>query len=299
MPSLVTKNAVPTLASRRSGTTGAAPFSAGSAAALALALVLFVIAVLLLASIAGALLRYHGYTLSADGDVLRSSGGLLTRHEQSVQRVKVQSLLVVQNFMLLRFRRYRLRMRQATSGRASATSRFDVPLCTGEALGTLGSEVFQQELQGIALDPRDAAFQPISRYYLRSRLLLAGVLPALAAAAVFWPAMGVYTLLWLLWIPPAAMFVWLRYRRYGIAIAADGAAFRRGLIGSRVIVWLHRKVQRVSVTQSPFQRRRGLATLRFFLAAGSVTVPFVDSAAAMRLRDYVLYRVESSQRAWH
>ncbi len=278
---------------------GAAQFSFATAAALALAVVLVVIAALLGASIVGALLRYHRFTLVAERDVLRSTAGLLTRHEQSVQRAKVQSLQVIQNFMLLRFRRYRLRMRQATSGRASAASRFDVPLCSQEVVREVGSEIFQQELAGLALDARDPAFAPISRYYLRSRLLLGGVLPAIVAAAAFWPGMGAYTLLWLLWIPLAAAFVWLRYRRYGVAVAPDGASFRRGLIGSRVVVWLHRKVQRVSVSQSPFQRRRGLATLKFHLAAGSVTVPFVEHAAAVRLRDYVLYCVESSHKAWH
>lgn len=278
---------------------GTAQLSVGSAVALALAFVLALLALLLALSIIGALLRYHDYKLSTDGDVLRSSSGLLTRHEQSVQHVKVQSLYVFQNWMLQRFRRYRLRTRQATSGRSAAASRFEVPLCTGELLPEFAAEIFREERDGLALDPRDPAFGRISPYYLRSRLLLAGILPALAAAAMSWPGTGAPALLWLLWIPLAAAFVWLRYRRYGIAIAADGAAFRRGFIGTRVVVWLHRKVQRVSVSQSPFQRRRGLATVKFYLAAGFVTVPFVEYRQAARLRDYVLYRVESSRQAWH
>ncbi|HEX2138282.1 MAG TPA: PH domain-containing protein, partial [Woeseiaceae bacterium] len=278
---------------------GAAQLSFGAALALALLVLLVLVAVLLGVSILAALLRYHRYTLVADGDVLRATGGLLTRHEQSVQRVKVQSLHVIQNAMLRQFRRYRLRTRQATSGRSGATSRFEVPICTGEAVPGVASEIFQEELVDLPLDPRDAAFEGISRYYFRSRLLLAGVLPAIAAAAALWPATGAWTLLWLLWIPLAGAVVWRRYRRFGIAITPHGAAFRRGFIGSRVVLWLHRKVQRVSVTQSPFQRRKGLATMRFHLAAGAVTVPFVEYAQAAALRDYVLYRVEASRRAWH
>ncbi len=278
---------------------GAVQLGNGSAAALAFGLLLLVIAVLLVASIIGALLRYHGYTLSADGDVLRSRAGLLTRHEQSVQRVKVQSLYIFQNFMLQRFRRYRLRTRQATSGRGTAASRFEVPICTGALVPVFAAEIFGAECDGLALDPRDPAFQPISRYYRRSRLLLAGVLPAIAATAAFRAEMGAYALLWLLWIPLAALIVWRRYSRYGLALTKDGAACRKGFIGTRVVVWLHRKVQRVSVSQSPFQRRRGLATIKFYLAAGTVTVPFVEYGKAARLRDYVLYRVASSRQPWH
>jgi putative membrane protein len=278
---------------------GAANVSFGVALAFAFGIALLLIAVLMLASIVGALLRYHRYELVVDGEVLRSTGGLLTRHEQSVHPVKIQSVYVIQNLILRRLRRYRLRMRQATSGRATGASRFDVPVCTRESLAVIGREIFEREFAGLPLEPDSASFQPIARYYLRSRTLLFGVVPAVLAGAVLLPKIGLAALLSALWIPVAGLVAWLKYRRYGIAVTNDGAAFRRGLIGWRVVAWLHRKVQRITVTQSPFQRRRGLATMKVFLAAGSVSIPFVEYAAAARLRDFVLYRVESSRRAWH
>jgi putative membrane protein len=104
----------------------------------------------------------------------------------------------------------------------------------------------------------------------------------------------------LLWIPACAIVVWQKYRRYGVLYGQDGLALRSGLIGFRVVAWLHRKVQRVSITQSPFQRRRQLATVRIFLAAGSaIRIPYLEQGKARALRDYVLYRVESSEVAWH
>jgi putative membrane protein len=47
------------------------------------------------------------------------------------------------------------------------------------------------------------------------------------------------------------------------------------------------------------QERKGLATIRFYLASGTLKLPYVDHELAKQLRDYVLYRVESSQQAWH
>ena len=91
----------------------------------------------------------------------------------------------------------------------------------------------------------------------------------------------------------------LHYRRLGFALWPEGMAYRSGFVGKRVIVWLHRKVQRVTIRQSPFQRRLGLATIRFHLAAGTVHIPFIDHDMARRLHDYVLYKVESSRLAWH
>ena len=74
---------------------------------------------------------------------------------------------------------------------------------------------------------------------------------------------------------------------------------RSGLLGFRTVGLLFRKVQRVTVTQSRYQRRKGLASLRMYMASGKVSVPYIEHELAQQLRDYILYRVESSQRAWH
>jgi putative membrane protein len=89
------------------------------------------------------------------------------------------------------------------------------------------------------------------------------------------------------------------YRKYGYQVVEDGMLLRRGFLGYRVVAFVHRKVQRISVTQSLPQKRKGLATLRIFLASGPIKLPYVDFEMAKQLRDYVLYKVESSQLAWH
>jgi hypothetical protein len=35
------------------------------------------------------------------------------------------------------------------------------------------------------------------------------------------------------------------------------------------------------------------------MASGSVRVPYIEHAIAQELRDYILFKVESSQKAWH
>ena len=271
-----------------------------SGISLGLLLVLGVLLLLFSISIAGAFLRFHRYELVADDDVLRSTGGLLTRHEHSVNRAKVQSLHASQHVVLRIFRRFRLRARQASSTRGGRRSDFIVPVCTADELAELKGEFFQEEFAGLTLDPLAASFESISRQYVRSRIGMAGVLPAAVAVAALWPAGGAAALLALLWVPVCAFVVMQKYRRYGVMYGEDGLAFRSGLVGYRVVAWLHRKVQQVSVSQSPFQRRKGLATVRIFLAGGSaIKIPYVEHVKAKALRDYVLYRMESSQRAWH
>jgi putative membrane protein len=271
-----------------------------SGLAFGLLLVLGILILLFSVSIAGAFLRFHRFELIADEDVLRSTGGLLTRHEHSVNRSKVQSLHASQHVVLRLFRRFHLKARQASSGRAARRSDFIVPICTDGLLSDLSLEFFPHEFTGLSLDPRTPGFQRISPYYVRSRIIVAGLVPALLATATLWHSAGITAMVALLWIPVCAIAVWRKYRRYGVLYGQDGLALRSGLIGFRVVAWLHRKVQRVSITQSPFQRRRQLATVRIFLAAGSaIRIPYLEQGKAKALRDYVLYRVESSEVAWH
>jgi putative membrane protein len=271
-----------------------------SGLAFGLLLVAGILVVLFSISIAAAFLRYHRFKLFADGDAFRSTGGLLTRHEHSVNRSKVQSLQASQHVVLRIFRRFRLKARQASSGRAGKSSDFIVPICSGKELAELGHEFYREEFSGLTLDPLSPSFENISRHYVWSRISFAGILPSVLATAALWPSAGAAALLALLFIPVCAFFVWQRYRRFGLMRGKDGLAFRSGLIGYRVVAWLHRKVQRVDITQSAFQRRKDVANVRIFLAAGGgIKVPYLEHAKAKALRDYVLYRVESSRETWH
>ncbi|MDH4072371.1 MAG: PH domain-containing protein [Gammaproteobacteria bacterium] len=263
------------------------------------AIVAVVLATLALASIAGAFLRFHRFRLEVDDDVMRSSAGLFTRHEQSIRFAKVQTLEARQGLLLQWFRRFRLRAKQASSVQPGKEKHFAVPLCTAAQTDGIGREIFGDEFRDIDLAPTSAAFRPIHHRYLRARILIGGVLPALFTSSMC-AALGIPGgVVFLAWIPLNALGVWIAWRKFGYIAAADGMVLRRGLIGYRVGAFLYRKVQRIGITQTISQRRRGLATLRFYLASGTLKLPYVDHRLATEIRDYVLYRVESGNLAWH
>ena len=251
------------------------------------------------ASIIGAFLRYHKFELVADNDILRSTGGLLTRHEHSINLAKIQTVVASQGIMLRLFGRFRLKARQATSSKRGKCKSLTIPICTPRQLAPLTAELFGGEFAGLLIESVNTAFRPIAKQFIRSRLVLTGLLPAGVAMAVLSSSLGWHAIWALLWIPVALFGVWCVYRRYGVLVSEDGLALRQGFFGYRVTAFLHRKVQRISVTQTLLQRRKGLATMQFYLASGLIKVPYVDFAKAKALRDYVLFRVETSQLAWH
>ncbi|MEJ7799867.1 MAG: PH domain-containing protein [Ilumatobacter sp.] len=90
-----------------------------------------------------------------------------------------------------------------------------------------------------------------------------------------------------------ATWEWRR-RRWGLdhaRIAESHGLLRRHTAEAPLV-----KAQVVKVTQSFFERRRGLATVRIQTADGFLSVPLVDHDDATAVRDRVLYAVETDRR---
>ena len=265
-----------------------------------IAFVLGLLIIFALASVAAAFLSYHNFKLLLEQQTLRSVGGLLTRHEHSMDLSKIQTLRLQQGIVQNWLGCYRMTARQAVSGGRHAKKKvFDIPVVTAELADQLRRKLLAPEGGTLSQDPLNDQFVRVSRYYMRPWILFGGVLPALIASIAFWTYLGGFSLFFLLWIPVVTTLVFRNWRRAGYLHDDNEIIRRSGWLGYRTVGLLFRKVQRVSVTQSRFQRRKNLASLRLYMASGSVRIPYIDYETANQLRDYILYRVETSQQAWY
>lgn len=258
-----------------------------------------IVVLLILLSVAAAFLRYHNFELFLDGRTLRSTGGLLTHHEHAMDLQKIQTLQLRQGIVQSWLGHFTMTARQAISGRRQRGTLFTVPAVTAGTADKLRRLIMAPSGGRLSQDPRGRAFRPVSVYYLRSRILYLGALPALALATLITAVGGIVGLAALLWLPLVALVSWQSWRRTGYLHDDDELVCRSGLLGYRTVALLFRKVQRVTVTQSSFQRKKDLASLRLYMASGRVRVPYIAHASAQQLRDYILYKVEASQQAWH
>ncbi|NOR66893.1 MAG: PH domain-containing protein, partial [Woeseiaceae bacterium] len=176
---------------------------------------------------------------------------------------------------------------------------FIVPVVTAAQANHLRELLMAPEGDELMQIPTSDEFTAISPYYMRSRILFVGLLPTIVWTALFWQLAGPVSLGMLLWLPASILLAYWSWRRAGYLCSEEGFVRRSGVIGYRSVALLYRKVQRVTVTQSRYQRRKGLASLRVYMASGSVRIPYIEHATAKQLRDYILYKVESSQQAWH
>jgi putative membrane protein len=134
---------------------------------------------------------------------------------------------------------------------------------------------------------------------MRARILFLGLVPASILAAALWTEVGIGSLIVFIWLPIVSLVSWRNWKRAGYLHDDHEIVRRSGLFGYRTVGLLFRKVQRITISQSRYQRRKGLASLQLHMASGSVRVPYIDHATARKLRDYILYKVESSEKAWH
>lgn len=308
----------PVLEAVESGVDSAASAFAGlgtlARVGLAAALVASIAGVALFLTVTSAFLRHHNFTLRHGGGRFRSRAGLLTQREVVVEAPKIQQLTVGQGLVLRWFRRYRLYALPAAAvppemGRASALEVPDVlevPLTGGRLAEDLRALMFAREAAAIPVLPGSSDFKRVSPHYIRALALRYGFVLAIVFGTLLllaWAGMfaGTSTILfwWAASIPAAVLAAWQRWRRQGYAYDRDGLASRTGFAGREVKAFLMRKVQSATVRQSPLQRRKRLATLQVQLACGKITVPYIDRRVACALRDYILYRVESSRRRWH
>ena len=90
----------------------------------------------------------------------------------------------------------------------------------------------------------------------------------------------------------------LRWKRWGIARDQNFVYLRKGLIGVDYYCFPTYKLQQIQFKQNLLMKRRQLATVKFILASGSLSVPMIPEKLAYELIDVGLYQVESSQKSW-
>lgn len=293
--------------------------------------VFLVALVVLAAQVVGAFLRHHDFTLWRKGTALHTRGGLFKQEEVAVEVARIQCLDLSQNLIMHWLRRFKLSAptagpEKSADGNARSQSELSanlqVPLLNGAMAESLRCEVFGDEALDLSLLPTNPGFARVSPWYIRAVALRIALIPLALVAMVLVIAALVHgfsgralpfdfiaavLLAWgqtlapwyLVWLFVSVLIAWQRWRRRAVLCVDEGLAACRGLLGYRVDAFLFRKVQSVKEKRSPLQRRKRLATLEIQLASGKVTVPYIDHGVACRLRDYILWAVESDRRRWY
>jgi putative membrane protein len=280
--------------------------AAGTAMLVAVAagLVLAVIVLGWTISIAGAVVRYHGFTLRRDGGELRKRYGLLTVHEGSVPLERVQAIRVEESALRRALGLASMMIETAGVAPGQGTEQRGaeafVPLARRAEVAGLVRGIFDDfdlDLATLHLVHPRARLRALRRWALR---LWLPCLPLIAAAAWFadppLPVIGIA-------LVPLLVLPWLLARREyatrGYAATQGYVVARTGVLGRVTWIIPQHKLQTLHLRESPMQRRHGLASLVVDTAAGGRQATIADLAApdARALLDELAIGLRAATRA--
>jgi putative membrane protein len=218
-------------------------------------------------TIAAYTIRYYGFRLERQGDLLNTSYGLFTRHHGTLARDRIQALKLEEGLLRRLFGLATLRVDSA-GDRNQVDEQKHRETLLPVARKRQAEEVARQVIPGLQdLSPE---WQRVSR-----RAILRGsnkgwllILLAMVQGGI---AFGWYAAAWLPAFPLVYLLNVFWYRNAGYWLGDGYLLWRSGWLHRSTICLPIRNVQNVALTQSPFDRRLGLATLSIDTAGQSNT----------------------------
>tara|TARA_Y100001947_G_scaffold56819_1_gene47575 strand:- start:3362 stop:5068 length:1707 start_codon:yes stop_codon:yes gene_type:complete len=264
----------------------------------AFVILMMLMALVALLSVGGALFTFYGYTLSRTGDRYIRRSGLLNKLEVSMRASRIQMITAKQDWLDKILKRVNLYFEQnSTAGQQMqelmSPNKLIVPSVTEDEAFALSQEVMP------GCDLRGQDYQTISKRFITFWLLAGWTLPFITFFIIGAVSSHLDIMLGSLVVFSAvSLLLTLRWWRWGIAYDSKYVYIRRGRIGIDYQCFEPYKAQQVIVKQSVFMKRRKQATVKFVLASGAVTVPFLPEDYVNKLADSVLFEVESTRRSW-
>jgi putative membrane protein len=249
-----------------------------------------VLSVLIVAglSVLGSIFSYYNFHLYGTNDAFSVHRGLLTKHEIHMRKSRVQTILFREDWLDRVLGRLNLVFEQLSHKQAGMMDeKVLVPTITRQQANELAWEVVPIP------NPVDLDFACSHiRYFAKLAIVWTTLYVVVAAGfglGLEWKLAALPLPLW----ATHMVLMYLTWLRKGIAVDGEMIIGRGGIIGIDYVVMQAYKLQGVSFTQSPFMRRRGLATLKLRVASRSIRMPFIDVTVARQIMDFGLLEVEA------
>ena len=229
-------------------------------------------------------LRDWQLTLRSSPAGLRRTSGLLSRTSTASSVDRIQVVASAQNPLQRRAGLHSVGLATLGQGDLSLGG------CTAVQFATVSTLAAVTPIDALQLDRR---IHPAEIFLaVRNTSVFCVVLAGALFAFIGW---------WSLLTLSAIPYVWVTKRvsvanfRWGLH---DELASSSKVISSATQQALLHKTNSVDVTQSIFERRRGVATVRLTTAAGAITIGMIPAAEADAVRDTILHAVETDTRPW-
>ncbi len=254
-------------------------------------LLMFMISVLF--SFILSFIRFYELKLSKLSNSFKLSFGLINTKEISIPMSKIQVISWHQNpfRQLLRFET--LKIKQAVSGeRIKKKQAIEIPACRLS---------HQKSIKNAIFGDTEPSFSPVYKthwmYFLRNFIFftIIFILPTI----FFWWQDQEYQISIIIYEVFWAVFFFISYKRRGFRISESQLEITKGHISKSIYQMQNFKIQAINYNQNIFIKKRHLANITIFTASGdNLRIPYIPEKLAKELYNFLLYKIESSEKPW-
>ncbi len=252
----------------------------------------FFLAISFLLTLFRTMLQYFSLRFYRTEQGFKMESGLFTKQEISANLQKIQFLRWDSSPMKRLFNMITVQLPQAASVQVGRKLSANIPGCYENHLTDIRDAYFPEEKE-----------MEVTRHGVHWRIayrmfIIQGILPAGILMLMSYSWLGKNIWIWLLWLPFALWLSYRYYQKWEWFVGNEGIRASWGVVNQHNVLLQWYKVQAVTVSKNWFLKRRGLANLILYTAAGSVKVPYIPEVKAREVQDFVLYKVEVDERKW-
>ena len=264
----------------------------GFSVASVVVLIVIVLLISVLVSMIRIFLKYSNFQCNETDHGFRIQTGLINSRQNLVPFSKIQYISWEANWIRRKIGLFMLEFHQAQNEHAKRKQRIRLPMTKREHVERLLLS-YHPDVQSLP----HSSYGINSRYPVH-RMLVAGFPFSIVGALLSFFWIQEYALLFFLFIPYVFFKTRIYQRRFRLYISAEAFQVNSGAWGkqSKIAQWY--KIQYMQLRQSIYQRRKELATVIIHTAGGKITIPFIDLQLACAIKNYGLYKVESSGKSW-
>ncbi len=266
------------------------PLASGVALLLFLGFLFIVMAFLF--SLIRTVLKYYGLEFWRSDNGFKISSGLFTKKDTSALDHKIQMISWSDNLLRKIVGYYQLSLKQASSIAINNKSSINIPGCRQDQIDMVTQALYGvKAFDNIEMESVDIRFM-YRRMFFLSLIGIPFIVLGCFDSKLFFVIGGLLLIIYFL------VTSYFRYKKCKFGHNGKMMMIRGGLFGDKAETLPIIKLQNVEINQSPYQRRKKLANVTIYTAAGSVTIPYVSYDRAIQLADYLLYKTESSNKRW-
>lgn len=242
-------------------------------------------------SVMQSILRFYGLRFYSNSKGVKLISGLLKRVEFQIPISKIQLIKWSSNPLRKMVGFKTLFIKQAGSIAIDDKKSLLIPACGEGHLNRIIHEFFPELLTS----PLHSFW---ANAYLKLQMcLFFAVIPASAIALI---GMAESSFYWIavLWLCIALLYSYQYASKMRLDINSELIRLRKGWLFPNTVLLKFHKLQSIKFQQSIFQKKRNLANLVFYSAAGSFKMWHLNVKLAQKIYDYSLFKIESSKKDW-